>query len=102
MGIYIYRTYALAEFRGSELTLTSYAKGSNLIVLGNEFTKQVANKCFKDNWTKKSTFQDAVKILMLCMETAARKTASVSRQFYLIQTTSNVDVLKAVEEDRKE
>ncbi|MGI5992533.1 MAG: DUF2121 domain-containing protein [Methanosarcina sp.] len=93
--------YAIAELRDNEMTLTSHAKGSTLIVLGNEFTKQVANKCFKDNWTKKSTFQDAVKILMLCMETAARKTASVSKQFYLIQTTSNVDVLKAVEEDMK-
>ena len=93
--------YAIAELRDAEITLTSHAKGSNLIVLGNEFTKQVANKCFKDNWTKKSTFQDAVKILMLCMETAARKTASVSQQFFLIQTASNVDVLKAVEEDRQ-
>ena len=92
--------YAIAELRDSELTLTSHAKGSTLIVLGNEFTKQIPNKCFKDNWTKKSTFQDAVKILMLCMETAARKTASVSQQFYLIQTTSNVDVLKAVEMDK--
>jgi hypothetical protein len=92
--------YVIAELRDSKITLTSHAKGSNLIVLGNDFTKQVANKCFKDNWTKKSTFQDAVKILMLCMETAARKTASVSKQFYLIQTTSNVDVLKIVEKDR--
>jgi hypothetical protein len=93
--------YAIAELRDSEITLTSHAKGSNLIVLGNDFTKQVANKCFKDNWTKKNTFQDAVKILMLCMETAARKTASVSQQFFLIQTTSNADVLKAVEDDMK-
>jgi len=92
--------YAIAELRNSEITLTSHAKGSNLIVLGNDFTKQVANKCFKDNWTKKSTFQDAVKILILCMETAARKTASVSKQFFLIQTTSSVDVLKIVEKDR--
>ncbi|WP_292388446.1 DUF2121 domain-containing protein [Methanosarcina sp. UBA5] len=92
--------YAIFELRDSEITLTSHAKGSNLIVLGNDFTKQVANKCFIDNWTKKSTFQDAVKILMLCMETAARKTASVSKQFFLIQTTSNVDVLKIVEKDQ--
>ncbi len=94
--------YAIAELRDAEITLTSHAKGSNLIVLGNEFTKQVANKCFTDNWTKKSTFQDAVKILMLCMETSARKTASVSKQYFLIQTTSNVDVLKVVEEHMKE
>ncbi len=49
--------YAIAELRDSEITLTSYAKGSNLIVLGNDFTKQVANKCFKDNWTKKTLFR---------------------------------------------
>ena len=93
--------YAIAELRDAEITLTSHGKGSNFIAFGNEFTKQVANKCFKDNWTKKSTFQDAVKILMLCMETAARKTASVSQQFFLIQTASNVDVLKTVEEDKQ-
>jgi hypothetical protein len=50
---------------------------------------------------EKSTFQDAVKILMLRMETAARKTVSVSKQFFLIQTKSNVDVLKVVEDDRQ-
>ncbi|AKB78799.1 hypothetical protein MSHOH_2316 [Methanosarcina horonobensis HB-1 = JCM 15518] len=93
--------YAIAELRDSELTLTSQGKGSNFIAFGNEFTKQVANKCFKDHWMKKSTFQDAVKILMLCMETASKATASVSKQFYLIQTTSNVDVLKVVEKDRQ-
>ena len=94
--------YAITELRDIEIVLTSHGKGSNFIAFGNEFTKQVANKCFKDNWTKKSNFQDAVKILMLCMETAARKTASVSKQFFLIQTALNVDVLKVVEEDLKE
>lgn len=93
--------YAIAELRNAEVTLTSHAKGSNFIVFGNDFTKQVANKFFKDNWTKKSTFQDAVKILMLCMETTAKATASVSKQFFLIQTASNVDVLKVVEKDRQ-
>ncbi|MGB9938274.1 hypothetical protein [Methanosarcina sp.] len=61
--------------------------------------KQIDSKCFKDNCIKKRTIQDAVKILMLSMGTAARKTAYVSKQFYLIQTMSSVDVLKAVEED---
>jgi hypothetical protein len=93
--------YAIAEIINNEISLTSHAKGSNFIAFGNDFTKQVANKCFKENWTKKSTFQDAVKILMLCMETASRATASVSKQFFLIQTASNIDVLKAVEKDRK-
>ncbi|MGB9929980.1 MAG: DUF2121 domain-containing protein [Methanosarcina sp.] len=93
--------YAIAELRNEEITLTSHAKGSNFIVFGNEFTKQVANKCFKDNWTKKSNFQDAVRILMLCMEIAAQKTASVSKQFFLIQTASKKDVLKAFEMDKQ-
>jgi hypothetical protein len=92
--------HAIAELRDSELTLTSQGKGSNFIAFGNEFTKQVANKCFKDHWTKKSNLQDAVKILMLCMETVAKKTASVSKQFVIVQTASNADVLKVVEKDR--
>jgi len=93
--------YAIAELINTDITLTSHAKGSNFIVFGNDFTKQVANKCFKENWTKKSTFQDAVRILVLCMETAAKATASVSKQFFLVQTASRVDVLKAIEEDRQ-
>lgn len=92
--------HAIAELINTEMTLTSHGKGSNFIAFGNEFTKQVANKCFKDHWTKKSNLQDAVKILILCMETAARKTASMSRQFMIMQTASNTDVLKVVEKDR--
>lgn len=91
--------YAIAELVDTQLKLTSQAKGSTFIAFGNEFTKQIANKCFQENWTKKSNFQDAIKILVLCMETVARKTASVSKQYALIQTTSNVDVLKRVQED---
>jgi hypothetical protein len=93
--------YAIAELRNSELTLISHGKGSNFIAFGNEFTKQIANKCFQDNWTKKSNFQDAIRILKLCMETVAEKTASVSKKFVMIQTTSNKDVLKVVDKDKQ-
>jgi hypothetical protein len=93
--------YAIAELRNSELTLISHGKGSNFIAFGNEFTKQIANKCFQDNWTKKSNFQDAIRILKLCMETVAGKTASVSKKFVMIQTTSNKDVLKVVDKDKQ-
>jgi hypothetical protein len=92
--------HAIAELRNAEMTLTSQGKGSTFIAFGNEFTKQVANKCFKDNWSKKSNLQDAVKILILCMETASQKTASVSKQFMIVQTASNTDVLKVVDKDR--
>lgn len=92
--------HAIVELMNSEMTLTSQGKGSNFIAFGNEFTKQVANKCFKDHWTKKSNLQDAVKILILCMETAAKKTASLSKQFMIVQTSSNTNVLKVVEKDR--
>ena len=92
--------HAIVELMNSEMTLTSHGKGSNFIAFGNEFTKQVANKCFKDHWTKKSNLQDAVKILILCMETAAKKTASLSKQFMIVQTSSNTDVLKVMEKDR--
>lgn len=93
--------YAIAELRNSELELTSHGKGSKFITFGNEFTKQAANKCFQENWTKKSNFQDAIKILKLCMETVSGETASVSKQFVLVQTVSNKDVLKVVDKDRQ-
>ena len=92
--------YAIAELINTEMMLSSHGNGSNFIAFGNELTKQVANKCFKDHWTKKSNLQDAVKILILCMENAARKTASVSKHFMVVQTSSNADVLKVVENDR--
>jgi hypothetical protein len=93
--------YAIVELINTEMTLTSQSKGSTFIAFGNEFTKQVANQCFKAHWTKKSNLQDAVKILILCMETVAKKTASVSKQFVIVQTSSNADVLKVVEKDRQ-
>ena len=36
--------YAIAELRDSELTLTSHAKGSTLIVLGNELNRTAGSQ----------------------------------------------------------
>ncbi|AKB25138.1 hypothetical protein MSMTP_1669 [Methanosarcina sp. MTP4] len=93
--------YAIAEIEGSEIRVTAQGKGSNFIAFGNDTTKAIANKCFKDNW-KKGNLQLAVKIIMLAMETAARKTASVSKKYMLLQTASNVDVSGVVEKDLSE
>lgn len=93
--------YAIAELKNNEFTLTSHGKGSNFITFGNEYTKQAANKCFQDNWTKTSNFEDAIRIVKLCMETVANKTASVSKKFVLVQTASSKDVLKVVENDKQ-
>jgi hypothetical protein len=58
----------------------------------------IASKFSRTTILKKN-FSGETQILMLCMKTAARKTASVSKQYFLIQTMTNVDVLKIVEED---
>jgi len=93
--------YVIAEIEGPEIRVTAQGKGSNFIAFGNETTKAIANKCFKDNW-KKGNLQLAVKIIMLAMETAARKTASVSKKYMLLQTASKVDVSGVVEKDMKD
>lgn len=94
--------YAIAEIRDSELTVSSKGKGSNFIVFGNDFTKQIAHKCFKTTWTKKSKLQDAVKIIIQAMETAAETTASVSKQYSLIQTTAKKDPDGEIKQDKKQ
>jgi hypothetical protein len=93
--------YAIAEVEGSKVRVTAQGKGSNFIAFGNDTTKAIADKCFKDNW-KKGNLQLAVKIIMLAMETAARKTASVSKKYVLLQTASKVDISGVVEKDLKD
>jgi len=95
-----YGNYAIADLKDSELTLTAQGKGSNFIAFGNDTTKAIANKCFKNNW-KNGNLELEVKIIMLAMETAARKTASVSKNYMLLQTVSKVDVSGIVEKDMK-
>ncbi|WP_048127723.1 MULTISPECIES: DUF2121 domain-containing protein [unclassified Methanosarcina] len=84
--------------------MLSTKKDSQEIVIiffvDSDKTKTIANKCFKNNW-KNGKLEIEVKIIMLAMETAARKAASVSKNYMLLQTVSEVDVSGIVKKDMK-
>ncbi|MDI6719308.1 MAG: DUF2121 domain-containing protein [Methanomicrobiales archaeon] len=81
--------YAITEIHGPEIRLVGSGRGSNFVVLGNEIGKKIAHACIQKHW-KSGTLRDAIRILMLAMEAASRQTASVSREYVLVQTTRTV------------
>ncbi|MCX9088288.1 MAG: DUF2121 domain-containing protein [Candidatus Methanoperedens sp.] len=91
-------SYMIAETRDSEVKVTNKG-GSAFIVLGNNITKEIANKCIRENW-KNGGFHEAIKVLILSMEAAAKVSASVSKKFIIIQTSSNVNLSEVIEQDK--
>ncbi len=81
--------YAITEICGSEVRLVGSGRGSNFVVLGNEIGKKIAHACIQKHW-KSGSLEDAIRILMLAMETVSRQTASVGREYVLVQTTRTV------------
>ena len=92
--------YAIIEIRGSEAKLTGKGKGSAFLVFGNNVTKEIANSCIKDHW-KNGNLSDAVKVMILTMEIASKVSASVSKEYVLLQTASKIGLSGTVEEDIK-
>lgn len=93
-------SYMIAEIRDSEFEVTN--KGNTaFIVLGNDFTKGIANECIRKCWSKNGALQDAVRALVMAMETAAMKTASVSKKYLLVQTSSKTDLSGFAERDMR-
>jgi hypothetical protein len=90
--------YALADVTGADIRMTGKGKASNFVVLGNQITKQIAQSCIRESW-KSGGIDDAIRIIMLCMERASAATASVSGVYNLIQTPEKVDLGQAIERD---
>lgn len=90
--------YALAEVTDADIRLTGKGKAGNFVVLGNQITKQIAHSCIRECW-KCGGIDDAIRIIMFCMERASAATASVSGVYNLIQTPENVDLVQAIERD---
>ena len=85
--------YAIFEKSGESWSLLSRGEGSHFLVLGNEATKGIAHQCIREHWKPGGgTLEDAVKVLILSMQEAARRTASVSRTFSILQTRTKADV----------
>jgi hypothetical protein len=93
-------SYAIADLENATMTVRQHGQESNFVVLGNTITKKIARECIRDQW-KDGTLSDAIKIILLTMETASRTTASVSKQFTLFQTMSKVNVAEVIKRDRE-
>ncbi len=92
--------YVIADLEDGRMTAVSKGTGSTFIVLGNAVTKQVANRCIRDSW-KGGTPRDAIRTIVLAMETAARTTASVSERYILVQTPARKNLRSMLEEDAR-
>lgn len=92
--------YAIVDIEGTTVTERHRGKGSNFVVLGNTITKQIAHGIIRERW-KNGTLADAITLIVQIMETASQTTASVSRQFILVQTASLGDITHLLEQDRE-
>jgi hypothetical protein len=90
--------YAIVDIEGSSFDLKKRGEGSSFIILGNEVTKAIANQMIREYWTK-GTLEDAIRVIVKTMETAAAKTASVSKQYVLLQTKNKVVLSGHIERD---
>jgi hypothetical protein len=93
--------YAIADIIGGQFRLISRAGRSSFIVLGNEVTKKIANDAISKTW-EDGTFEGAVKTIVTAMETAASRTASVSKEFLILQTKSRGDLSDILERERQQ
>src|SRR3990172_3199634 len=91
-------SYVIADIIDAEIKVSNRGGGTAFIVLGNNITKEIANRTIRDNW-KNGNLSDAIKVLIVAMETAAKMTASVSKKFILIKTDSKADLSWAMDRD---
>lgn len=83
-------SFSKVELLGS--TIKKIENGDNsIVVFGNKFTKETANKILKKHWKKKTTLKEVGEIFKLVMEEVARKTPSVSQEYNLIIKHPSLD-----------
>jgi hypothetical protein len=70
------------------------------VVLGNEITKKIAHDCISSEWTQGSV-EDAIRVIIRILLTAARASPSVSGNYVVVQTRSPANLSSLIEEDRK-
>jgi len=93
-------SYALVEMHDSRMISAERREGAGFVVLGNEITKRIAHQCIRDYW-KAGTLDDAVRVIVMAMETASRATPTVSKQYSLLQTRGRGDLLALLEEEKR-
>lgn len=83
--------YAIVEFEGGEGTVIRRGEGSAFVVFGSEIAKKITNAVIGEQW-KSGGLEEAAAVIERAMEAAGRGTASVSREFDLVQTTGRADI----------
>jgi hypothetical protein len=92
--------YALAEIENRQFSRVQHGEAPRFVVLSNPFIQQIANQYIQKHW-KGGGVAEAVQLIETIMKTAARKSASVSREITLEQTTTTVDLDPIIERDQK-
>jgi hypothetical protein len=92
--------YSMIEILGSDIQ-TMKSGGSSIVVYGNKFTQELANKTIKKHWKAKIKLLDVEKILENVMQEVSEKTPSVSKEYDMIMKYSSVGQKAAKEIIRK-
>ena len=100
--------YSMVEILGSDIQ-TMKSGGSSIVVYGNKFTQELAEKTIKKHWKANIKLLDVEKILETVMQEVSEKTPSVSKEYDMIMKYSSVGqkvakeiIRKTVLEDIKE
>jgi hypothetical protein len=94
-------SYAIVDIDGSSTTVRGRGGAGNFVVLGNERTKAIANRCIREGW-RNGSLRDAREIITRAMERAARESASVSRRFMILETTAKIDLERMMDRAGRE
>lgn len=92
--------YNIVELLGSNLE-TVKSGGSSIIVFGNKYTKELAEKSIKKYWKSKLNLVTVKKIFENVMEEVAIKTPTVSMEYNIIMKYPSLDIKEAKELLRK-
>jgi hypothetical protein len=92
-------SYAIVEIGPSATTLRGRGGAGNFVVLGNERTKAIAHRCIRERW-RNGNIRDAIGIITRSLELAAQASASVSRQFIILETRERVDLAGILEREQ--
>jgi hypothetical protein len=92
--------YALAEIESQQFIRIRRGEATRFVVLGSPFIQEVTNEYIRERW-KSGGLAEAVHLVQEIMEAAARKSASVSREFLIVKTASTIDLEPIMEQDQK-
>ncbi len=88
--------YHQVELTGSEIKKMQSGK-SSIVIYGNKFTKEMANKHLKKHWKSKISLKEVGKIFQKVMEDVAQTTPSVSPKYDILIIHPQLDHHKAME-----